>query len=170
MEILATVAALLVQTLLIFWLVREHRRRNLAEAQFRHSMAELTHMNRIASASLLSASLAHEVNQPLTGIVTRANAAMRWLNAATPNVDRAQEALKQIVEAGHRAADVVTNVRAMFTKDTPDKAAFDINELIRSVLSLVYFDLRKYGVETHVHLSQNLPSVFGNRVKFSGSS
>ena len=77
-------------------------------------MAELTYMNRTASAGLLSASLAHEVNQPLTGIVTRANAAMRWLSAETPDTGKAHAALAQIVEAGHRAAEIIVNVKAMF--------------------------------------------------------
>jgi len=164
-EILATVAVFLLQMLLIFWLVYEHRRRSLAEAQSRRSMAELTHMNRIASAGLLSASLAHEVSQPLTGIVTRANAAMRWLKAATPNVDRAQEALKQIVEAGHRAADVVTNVRAMFKKDSQEKSVISINELIRAVVALVYIDLRRHDIETQISLDSQLPVVIANKVQ-----
>ena len=128
-------------------------------------MAELTYMNRVASAGLLSASLAHEVNQPLTGIVTRAHAAMRWLKAETPNVDQAHDALKQIVEAGHRAADVVTNVRAMFKKDTQERVPFNVNELIQSVLGLVYFDLRKNSVEARVSLGANLPRILGNAVQ-----
>src|SRR5262249_36062442 len=130
-QIVAIFAALFLQAALIFWLIYEHHRRSLAEAQSRQSMDELTYMNRVASAGLLSASLAHEINQPLTGIVTRANAAMRWLKAETSNVDRVYEALNQIVEAGHRAAGIVANVRAMFKKDTVEKASFDINELIR---------------------------------------
>ena len=83
-------AAILLQAGLIIWLVTERQRRARAEVQSRQSMDEMAYMNRVASAGLLSASLAHEVNQPLTGIVTRANAAMRWLKAETPNLDRAQ--------------------------------------------------------------------------------
>jgi C4-dicarboxylate-specific signal transduction histidine kinase len=122
-------------------------------------------MNRVASAGLLSASLAHEVNQPLTSIVTGANAALRWLKAETPNIDRAEQTIKKIVEAGHRAADVVTNVRAMFKKDTQEKAPFDVNEVIRSVLGLVYFDLRKHSVESRISLGEHLPPVLGNAVQ-----
>ena len=74
-EMLAIFAALLVQAALIGWLIYEHRRRQLAEVMARNSMAELTHMNRVATVGELSASIAHEINQPLTGIVTRASAA-----------------------------------------------------------------------------------------------
>ena len=80
-QILVACTALLFQAGLIIWLIYEHRRRHLAEVESRNSMAELTYMNRVASVGLLSASLAHEVNQPLTGIVLKANAALRWLAA-----------------------------------------------------------------------------------------
>jgi signal transduction histidine kinase len=163
--ILMVCAAILTQAALIAWLIFEHHRRTRVELRYRQSMAELTYMNRVTGAGLLSASLAHEVNQPLTGIVTRANAAMRWLKAEKPNLDRAQEALGQIVEAGHRAADVVKNVRAMFNKDTHEKSPFDVNELVQSVLGLVYFDLRRHSVETRISLGEHLPRVLGNAVQ-----
>lgn len=164
-EILATCALILLLSGLIIWLFYERQRRSRAELQSRRSMDELAYMNRVAGAGVLSASLAHEVNQPLTGIVTRANAALRWLDAKTPNVDRAQEALKQIAEAGYRAADVVTGVRAMFKKDTRDRAPLDVNKVIRLVLGLVYFDLRKYSVECQIGLGEHLPPVLGNAVQ-----
>ena len=87
-------------------------------------------MNRVATAGELSASIAHEVNQPLTGIVTRASAARRWLAAERPDIDKARAALDQIEAAGHRASDIVKNVRSMFRKDTQDKSPVDINKLI----------------------------------------
>ena len=89
-QILAICGALLVQTALIGWLIYEHRRRHVAEVMARHSMAELTHMNRVATAGELSASIAHEINQPLTGMVLRASAARRWLAADRPDIDKAR--------------------------------------------------------------------------------
>jgi signal transduction histidine kinase len=166
MPILAICAALLLQAALIAWLIYEHRRRSFAEAQARQSMAELTYMNRVASAGLLSASLAHEVNQPLTGIVLKAGAALRWLAAETPKTGEVRAALQQIVEAGHRAAEIITNVKAMFSKDDGrEKAPVDINMLIRSVLGLVYFDLRKHSVESQISLGEHLPTILGNEVQ-----
>ena len=165
MQLLAICAVLLGQAALIGWLFYEHRRRHLAEAVARNSMMELTHMNRVATAGELSASIAHEVNQPLTGIVTRAAAARRWLAAERPDIDKARAALDHIEAAGHRASDIVKNVRSMFRKDTQDKSRVDINKLIREVLGLVHIDLRKHQIELQSELNDQLPSVLGNQVQ-----
>jgi C4-dicarboxylate-specific signal transduction histidine kinase len=166
LQILAICAALLFQAALIGWLIYEHRRRNRAEAQSRQSLSELTYLNRVASAGLLSASIAHEVNQPLTGIVLRANAALRKLPAELPNSGEVRRALSQIVEAGHRAGEIITNVKAMFRKDdSQEKAPVNINALIRDVLGLVYIDLRKHSIESQISLGEHLPPVFGNEVQ-----
>ena len=163
--ILAACAVFLVQTALIGWLIYEHRRRYLAEVQARNAMSELTQLNRFATAGALSAAIAHEVKQPITGIVTMANAASRWLSRENPDIGRARDALDKVVVAGHRANDVITNVSAMFGKDTQERKPADINKLIRTVLGLVYIDLRKHSIETQVNLSEQLPLVIGNEVQ-----
>jgi signal transduction histidine kinase len=162
-RILAIVAALLVQTALISWLMYEHRRRTRAEIIARHSMAELTHMNRIAAAGELSASIAHEINQPLTGIVTKAAAARRWLRAQNPDLAKVQAMLNQIEAAAHRTAEIITSVKSMFRKDTQTKEEVDIRDLIWKVLGLVFIDLRKHQIELITVLDEQLPTVFGNR-------
>ena len=144
MEILAICAVLLTQIALISWLIYENRRRNRAEVLARNSISELTHMNRVATAGELSASIAHEVNQPLTGIVARVSAARRWLAAEKPDLDKVRAALDQIETAGHRASDIIKNLRSMFKRNTQDKSEIDINKLIWTVLDLVYIDLRKH--------------------------
>jgi signal transduction histidine kinase len=164
-QILAICAALLVQAALIVWLLYENRRRHLAEVLAHNSMSELTHMNRVATAGELSASIAHEVNQPLTGIVARASAARRWLAAEKPDIDKVRNVLDQIETAGHRASDIITNVKSMFRKDTQDKSPVDINRLIRKVLELVYIDLRKHQIDLQSELDDQLPSVRGNQVQ-----
>jgi len=164
-QIVAIGAALLAQAILISWLIFEHRRRHLAEVLARNSMSELTHMNRVATAGELSASIAHEVNQPLTGIVARAGAARRWLKKDTPGINEALAALDQIEAAGLRASDIVINVRSLFKKDTQDRSAVDINKLIWTVLGLVYIDLRKHEIELRSELDDQLPSVLGNEVQ-----
>jgi C4-dicarboxylate-specific signal transduction histidine kinase len=100
-------------------------------------------MNRIAAAGELSASIAHELNQPLTGIVTRASAARRWLAAERPDIDKARAALDHIENAGHRAADIIRNVRAVFKKDTHEKLPVDVNRIILEVLALGHNELEK---------------------------
>ena len=153
------------QTALICWLIFEHRRRHLAEVVARNSISDLAHMNRVATAGELSASIAHEVNQPLTGIVTTASAARRWLTAERLDIEKARAALDQIEAAGHRAAEIIANLRSMFRKDTTDKSAIDINKLIWNVLGLVYIDLRKHQINLQPELADQLPSVLGNQVQ-----
>lgn len=166
LEIAATSAALLFQTALIIWLIAEHRRRQRAEFISRNSMAELTYMNRVASASLLSASVAHQVNQPLTSIVLNASAALGLLAPETPNIEEAREALADIRDSGHRASDIIANVMGMFRRDNSEaRQQLDINELIQSVLVLVHIDLRKHEINTQTVLAEGIPQVAGNKVQ-----
>jgi C4-dicarboxylate-specific signal transduction histidine kinase len=154
-----------VQAASILWLIYEYRRRHHAEIQSRNSIAELTHMNRMATAGELSASIAHEVNQPLMGISTRASAALRWMRADKPDFQKVVDALEHIVTASHRAADVVASVRAMFRKDSSQKLPTDVNGLILTVLSIARIELEKYKVDVQTHLDEQLPIVQGDKVQ-----
>jgi C4-dicarboxylate-specific signal transduction histidine kinase len=145
--------------------VYENRRRHLAEVLSRSAIAELTHMNRRAAAGQLSASLTHEVSQPLAVIVTRAGAALRWLRAENPNVEKAEAALEGIMAAGHRAGDIVASVRSMFKRDPPKKVSTDINRIIRTVLSIVRVELQRSNVDLQTLLDEHLPPVQGDKVQ-----
>jgi signal transduction histidine kinase len=164
-QIMTIAAALLVQTLLILGLFYERHRRRHAEAVSRQHMSELTHMNRLAAAGELSASIAHEVSQPLTGIVARAGTARRWLAGEKPEIDRARAALDQIERAGLRASEIIQNVRAIFKKDSPDKAPVDINTIILSVVALGRHELQKHQIELRTDLDGRLPNVSANEVQ-----
>ena len=164
-QIVLIVATLLVQAGLISWLIQEHRRRNRAEVLVRSSMLELTHMNRVATAGELSASIAHEVSQPIAGMVLKANAALRWHAKESPDAQNVRELLTEIVNAGHRAGDVVAGVRGMFKKDTDERVPVDINKLIRTVLEIVRIDLEKAGVEVRTQLAEPPPTVTGDKVQ-----
>jgi signal transduction histidine kinase len=163
--ILGTIAAVVLQAVLIGWLLYEHGRRSRAELSARNSLEQLGRMDRIATAGELLASLAHEINQPLAGMVLKASAALRWLAREKPEVEKAREAIRDVVSAGHRAGDIVNNIRGMFSKDTNNKGAVDINNLIRSVLGFLTINLRKQAVETRSELRSDLPSVLGNEVQ-----
>jgi signal transduction histidine kinase len=89
----------------------------------------------------------------------------RWLSRENPDIGRARDALDQVVVAGHRANDIITNVSAVFAKDTLERKPADLNKLLRTVLGLVYIDLRKHIIETQVNLSEQLPLVIGNEVQ-----
>jgi signal transduction histidine kinase len=164
-QILAACAVFIVQIALIGWLIYEHRRRHLAEVQARNSMTELTQLNRLATAGELSAAIAHEIKQPISGMVAMANAAVRWLSRESPDIGRARDAMNKVVAAGHHASDIITNIRGVFGKDTQENTLCDVNQLIRTVLSLVYIDLRKHSIEARVNLSEQLPLVIGNKVQ-----
>jgi signal transduction histidine kinase len=164
-QLLAICAALLVQWALITWLVYEHRRRRAAELAARNTMAELTHMNRMATAGELSASIAHELNQPLAGITMAASMASRSLIAKTLDVEKVKRTLDQIVDAGLHASELINTVRAMFKKDTTTAAPVDINSLVLVVLDLVRFELNKHNIELRTLLNPALPSVFGDPIQ-----
>jgi signal transduction histidine kinase len=164
-QILAVSAAVLAQAALIAWLIYEHRRRNLAEVRSRNAIAELTSMNRRAAAGQLSASIAHEVNQPLTAITAEAAAALIWLGKATPDLGQVKAALEEILGAGHRAGDIIHSLRAMFKKDSNERAPVDINSVILSVLSIVRIDLQKNDIQVQTELDDQLPAVAGDKVQ-----
>ena len=151
--------------MLISWLLYERRRRRLAEAAIRQTMSDLSHVNRVATASELSASIAHEINQPLAGIVSNANACIRWLTATTPNLGRAEVALKQIVAAGHHASEVIASMRALFKRSTEERLPVQINELISNAISLERRDIDRHRVSLTLELNEWLPEILGDRVQ-----
>jgi signal transduction histidine kinase len=158
-QILLLTAAILVQAAMIMVLLYEHRRRRVAEVAARTSMSELMHLNRIATAGELSASIAHEVNQPLTGISARASAAARWLAKEPPDIEKVRNMLREIINASDRAAEVVGSVRAMFKKDTKERSSVDINKLIRTVLEIARVELQRNGVEVQAALGEGVPTI-----------
>ena len=164
-QILAIGAAIVIQAALIAWLLHEHQYRRRAEQMARETMSELTQMNRLATAGELSASIAHEINQPLTGIILRATAALRWLAADTPDIAKARELLSDIAAAGHRAGEIVASIRAVFKKETNERRPVDINHLITTVLATVRMDLTKTGIELRTQLDEQLPIVECDRVQ-----
>jgi signal transduction histidine kinase len=134
-------------------------------SQLAAAMSELTQVSRVATAGALSATIAHEINQPLTGMVTGVNAALRWLSRENPDIGRARNALDQVVTAGLRAGEIITNLRAMFKSDSHEIIPTDVNKLIRTVLALVYLDLRKHSIEYQESLGEQLLPVMGNEVQ-----
>lgn len=120
---------------------------------------------RLLTGDAVSATIAHEVRQPLSGMVTSADAGLRWLDRPTPDLDEAKTALRQIVAEGHRASAVIERVRRMFRKGDLNKAAFDFNDLVRETLPLVRRDLQKHRILVHTELHGQLPQVLGDRIQ-----
>ena len=165
LEISAIAAAMLLLIGLIAWLIYEHRHRHTAELAARGAMSELSQMNRIAGAGQLSASIAHEINQPLAAISANSSAALNWLKARTPNIDEARTALTRIKDESHRAGDIVSNLRAMFKKDGQQNGPVEVNKVILSVLKLVQIELQEQHIEVRTQLDDGLPTVTSNEVQ-----
>ena len=161
--ILAFGAALLIQGALIFWLLYERWGRQRAVILARNTMSELAQMNRMATAGQLSASIAHEVRQPIAGIVANAQAALRFIEK--PDIEEVRESLKEIVSEGFRASDIITNLRAMFKQDVQEKTPVDINKLVSSTLALLMIDLQKRGIALQTQHDNRIPQVLGNPVQ-----
>ena len=162
-QIILITAALLLQSALIAKLLFERRRRRNAEVLARRSMGELANMNRIATAGELSASIAHEMKQPLAAMVTNVRAGLRWLGAAEPNLEETRAALQGVLKDGNRAAEVIDSVRAMFKKEQADKIPLNLNDLITSVLYLLRDELRPRHIVLRTNLEPQLPPVQGHR-------
>jgi len=164
-QIIAIGLAALLQAGIIYWLLYERQRRRMSEAMTRNTLSELARMNRLATGSELSASIAHEVMQPLTGMVSSANAGLRWLSAPSPDINKVRDMLGQVVAAGHRAAQVVRAIRAALKREPNVRQAVEVNELVVTVLALTRHELDQHSVEAQTHLESGLPEITADPVQ-----
>jgi PAS domain S-box-containing protein len=125
----------------------------------------LAHANRITIMGQLTASIAHEVNQPIAAVVTNAQAALRWLNMQPPDPEEVRQALDRIVRNGKRAGDVIGRIRALVAKVAPRKDRLDINDTIREVIALTRSELHRTGTSLQTQLADGLPLVPGDRIQ-----
>jgi PAS domain S-box-containing protein len=140
----------------------EHAR---ASEALQQAQAELAHVTRVTTLGELTASIAHEVNQPLAAIVADAHASLNWLAATPPDLDSVRGALDAIVKDGHRAADVIQRIRQLATRTGPQKARLDVNDVIRDVVPLIGTEVRSHEVSLRLDLAPVLPAVLGDRVQ-----
>jgi signal transduction histidine kinase/CheY-like chemotaxis protein len=135
------------------------------EASLREAQTELAHVSRVTTMGELAASIAHEVNQPLAGIATNANAGLHWLAGELPNLEEAREAFRRIIRDGNRAAEVISRMRALFKKARTATEWLDINEAIEEVVILTQSEVRRKTVALRMELAADLPPVMGDRVQ-----
>jgi PAS domain S-box-containing protein len=139
--------------------------RRLAEEALRGAVADLERASRLSTMGQLTASIAHEINQPLAAIITNADACLLWLDPQRPNLDEAREAATRIVRNGHRAGDIIKSVRALTRKSAPEMVPLDINDVIREVIVFMGAEFRRRGVRIETALPSNLDPVVGDRVQ-----
>ena len=146
---------------------RKEAERNLRESErrYREAQGELAHVTRVATLGELTASIAHEVNQPLAAVVNAAAASLRWLNRETPNLDEARRAMEWIIKEGDRAGEVIRRVRALVNKTDTQKTPLDINSVVNEANALVQRELLSHRVSLRTELVPSLPAVLADRVQ-----
>jgi PAS domain S-box-containing protein len=137
----------------------------LAEEALDKARSELAHVSRVTMLNTLTGSIAHEINQPLSGIITNASTCLRMLNGDPPNVDGARETARRTIRDGNRASDVITRLRALYSKKEFTTELLDLNEATREVIALSLSDLQRNRVVLRSELAQHLPPVRGDRVQ-----
>jgi PAS domain S-box-containing protein len=137
----------------------------LAEATLRATQSELVRISRLTTLGELTASIAHEVNQPLAAIIAHGGAAQRWLDRTSPNVDEAVKAIEGVVANARRAHDVIARIRALARKADNERELLDLNEIIREILALADGELRQNSVTLRIDFDATLPRIFGDRVQ-----
>ncbi|MDL2403916.1 PAS domain-containing protein [Rhizobium mayense] len=137
----------------------------LAEQEMHRAQAELTRITRIATMAEMTASIAHEINQPLSGILNNGEACLRWLNRAEPDIAEAIEAIERVVVGARRVSDVVRQLRAIFTRKDPAPTKFDLNDLVKGTLPLLRSHINHHRGSVSLGLAGDLPAIFADPVQ-----
>jgi NO-binding membrane sensor protein with MHYT domain len=151
--------------ILAFALIASQSEQKRIEEALRQARADLAHVNRVTTMGELTASLAHEVNQPIAAVVANAHACLNWLAGDTPNLEKARTSAMSIVEDGTRAADIISRIRLLFTKASPQRELVDVNEVIREMIALLRSEVTRYSISVRTELEAQLPQVLGDRVQ-----
>jgi PAS domain S-box-containing protein len=144
---------------------RAEEKLRASEQRLLDAQMELAHVVRITTLGELTASIAHEVNQPLAGVIANAEACLRWLRRGTPDVDAACRSVEWIIDDGNRASEVIRRVRALANKTGIEKLPLDVNDVAREVISLVQRELVSNQVSLQTELAPALPTILGDRIQ-----
>jgi PAS domain S-box-containing protein len=144
---------------------RDITERKRASESLRQAQADLEHVSRVTTMGELTASLAHEVNQPITAAVTNANTCVRWLTGDTPNIEEARDAAVRSAKDGTRAADIISRIRLLFRKGSTERQLVDVNEVIREIIVLLRGEAMRYSLSIHTELASNLPQLMADRIQ-----
>jgi PAS domain S-box-containing protein len=136
-----------------------------AQDELRETQAELAHASRVMTMGQLTASIAHELNQPLAGIMTNAGTGLRMLSAEPPNVDGARDTARRTIRDATRASEVIVRLRALFAKRDTTSEIVDLNSAVQEVVALSLSELERNGINTRLSLARNLPYVMGDRIQ-----
>jgi signal transduction histidine kinase len=144
---------------------QQRHRADQAEQALHEAQVELAHVTRVMTLGEMTASIAHEINQPLAGVVTNGQAALRWLGQDPPRLDEVRSAVERIVRDGNRASEVIGRIRASAKKAGPQKISIDINDVIQEGVVLIRREVQNRGVALRTEFTPSLPRVIGDRVQ-----
>jgi len=139
--------------------------RKAAEEALRQTQSTLAHVTRVTTLGELTASIAHEINQPLAAAITDSSTCLLWLKRDPPDLEEAREAAARSVKDATRAADIISRIRTLFKKGTSQRERVDLNEVIREMIVLLRDEADRYSVSIHSYLAANLPTVIADRVQ-----
>jgi PAS domain S-box-containing protein len=145
--------------------ITDLKRAEQERERLRQAQADLARVSRVTTMGELTASLAHEVNQPIAAVVTSANSCIRWLAADVPNLEKARAAAMRIVNDATRAAEIISRTRLLFQKATPQWQLADVNEIIEDMIVLLHGETTRYSIPVRTELAADLPPVMGDRVQ-----
>src|SRR5216684_4060012 len=145
--------------------VTERKRADEERERLRQVQADLAHLSRVTTMGELTASLAHEVNQPIAAALTNANTCLRWLTRDVPDLEEAREAALRIVKDATRAGGIISRVRLLYKKSTPQHELVDVNEAIREMIVLLRSEVTRYFITVRLELAADIPQIMGDRVQ-----
>jgi C4-dicarboxylate-specific signal transduction histidine kinase len=137
----------------------------LAEAALREAQSDLARINRVTTMGELTASLAHEINQPIAAVVTNAHTCLRWLTRDHPDLEEARASAQRIVKDATRASEIITRMRSLFKKGAPQRELVDVNEIIREMVVLLRGEAARYSIKFRTELALDLPRGMADRVQ-----
>ena len=158
------VALLLVATTIYIYRTSQQRREEERSERLRQAQADLAHINRVSTMGELTASLAHEIKQPISAAVTDAKTCLRWLGRDQPDVAEAQEAASRLIKDVTRASDIISRISLLFKKDVLQRELVDLNDVIQEMISLLRSEAARYSISIHGELANDLPRVMADRV------
>jgi C4-dicarboxylate-specific signal transduction histidine kinase len=149
----------------VLLIARDFTEHMLASEALRQTQSDLARVNRVSTVGELTASLAHEVNQPITAAITDANTCLRWLTRDDPDLAEAREAALRAVKDANRAAEIITHVRQLFKKGSPQRELVDVNDVIQGMIVLLRSEATRHSISFRAQLAPDLPHVVGDRVQ-----
>ena len=149
----------------VYAIYRDITERKQAEASLREARAELTHVTRIMTLGEMTASIAHEINQPLAAVANNAGACLRWLAGQPPNLEEARQSVELIIGDARRAGEIIRRIRALAKKSPPRKDWLNINEIITEVITLAHGEIERNHVSLQTQLSSDVPLILGDRIQ-----